>query len=178
MRVERGDLPVSRADYPTVPDGRMISAGEWALGRRTFLAVGVSTGIVIAAHNSDTGDGLLGHFSRIAPEDHEDERINDETVQTEAFAEALSMIKRLGPPADTDIWVGGAADFSGVSEQLDLTIEGERQYAQRALQRMMLDSAIPVSRLQTSWSGEQEDLIVQLNSRNGVLLVSHLENSP
>lgn len=178
MRVERGELPISRADYPTVPDGTMISAGEWGLGKRTFLAVGVSTGIVIAAHNSDTGDGLLGHFSRIAPEGYEDVRITDEAAQTESFAEALSMIKRLGPPGDTDIWVGGAADFANVSQEIDLAIEGERQYAQRALHQMMLDSAIPATRLHTSWSGEQEDLIVELNSRNGVLLVSHLENSP
>lgn len=178
MRVEKGELPISRADYPTVPDGTMISAGEWGLGKRTFLAVGVSSGIVIAAHNSDTGDGLLGHFSRIAPEGQHDDRIADDAIQAEAFAEALSMIRRLGPPDDTDIWVGGAADFSGISEEIDLTIEGERQYARRAVQQMMLDSAIPVNRLQTSWSGEQEDLIVELNSRNGVLLVSHLENSP
>jgi len=156
----------------------MISAGEWALGKRTFLAVGVSTGIVIAAHNRDTGDGLLGHFSRIAPEGLADGRIDDEAVQTGAFAEALSMIRRLGPPGNTDIWIGGAADFSNISPEIDLTIEHERQYAQRALHQMMLDTDIPVSRLQTSWSGEQEDLIVELNSRNGVLLVSHLENSP
>lgn len=178
MRVERGEAPISRGDYPTVPDGTMISPGEWGLGRRTFLAVGVSTGIVIAAHNSDTGDGLLGHFSRIAPESRDDGRIADESVQTEAFAEALSMVRRLGPPENTDIWIGGAADYSDVSKEIDLTIEGERQYAQRALQQMMLDSAIPVNRLQTSWSGDQEDLIVELNSRNGVLLVSHLETTP
>ncbi|MFI5275225.1 MAG: hypothetical protein ACHQT5_00175 [Candidatus Saccharimonadales bacterium] len=179
MRVERGELPISRGDYPTVPEGTtIISAGEWALGKRIFMAVGVSTGIVVAAHNSDTGDGLLGHFSLIAPEGLPDVHVEDEAMHTNAFVEALSMVRRLGPTAETEIWVGGAADYSGVSTEIDLATEGERQYAIRALHQAMLESAIPINHLQTSWSGKQEDLIIQLNSRNGVLMVNHLENRP
>lgn len=178
MRIEQGELPISRGNYPTTANGTMISPGEWGLGRRTFLAIGISTGIVVAAHNSDTGDGLLGHFLHIAPEGHDDDRIADEGAQTVAFAGALSMIKRLGPPGETEIWVGGGADYAGASQEIDLTIKGDRQHAQRLLQQVMLDGTIPISRLQTRWSRGQEDLIIELNSQNGVLLVSYLENSP
>lgn len=179
MRVERGELPISRGDYPTIPeDATIVNLGEWALGKRVFMAIGVSSGIVVAAHNKATGDGLLGHFSLLSPELAHDSHVADDHIHTDAFAEALAMIKRLGPPAETDIWLGGAADCTAASTDMGLTIEGERQFAQLALQQVMQDTAIPVAHIQTSWSGNQEDLIVQLNSRNGVLLVNHLESSP
>ena len=178
MKVEQSELPINRGDYPTIPeDTTLVRPGEWALGKRVFMADGVTTGIVMVAHNHATGDGLLGHFSHVSPEFAHDALVPDTDIHTDSFAEALAMIKRLGPAEDTDIWLGGAADNTATSAGIDLTIEGERQFAQLALQQAMLDGGIPTGHMRSSWSGKQEELIVQLNSLSGVLLVNHVETS-
>jgi hypothetical protein len=174
MRVNFGEFPIPLDDYPTLPEGTsVISPGEWALGKRLFAAIDVSHGIVLAAHNDVTRDGILGYFSFVSPDNVPDSRVPDAEIHTDAFVEALGLIRRLGPPEGTDIWLGGAADHNDFLRDLDDITDRDRRYAYASVQQAMAELAIPESHLSRMWNGEQGSMSVQLNNPAGILLIEH-----
>lgn len=177
MRVTCGEIPIPLGDYPTLPEGsRVINPGEWAYGRYLYAAVDVSQGIVLAAHNDETRDGILGYFSYVSPENEADARVRSADVHTDAFVEAVSLIERLGQPNDTHVWLGGAADHSDLLREMDDIIYRDRHYAYDTVQRIMLAHAIPLGHLSKTWNGEQGSMLVELNNPASVLLISHVQS--
>lgn len=177
MLVEHGEETVNFAEYPTQAEGlKEVSQGEWRMGGDQLMTIGVATAVVVVAHNATTGRGLLGQFTSIAPENMTDPRLANERFDTDVFDEALAAISTLGPPAANEIWIGGAAMYPRPGDDEDDLTTRDREYASRMLIQAMLDNDLPVEAIVTSWSSRQEDIVVRLNCRTGILFVNRVTN--
>lgn len=83
-----------------------IPIGEFAHGEDVLFTSGIGSGLVLAAHNRETSEGLLGHFGSLT-----DQTAELPANQT-AFMNAMIELVELGPPRETYVWMGGTAPLT------------------------------------------------------------------
>lgn len=177
MELNKPDSIKDFADYIVLPEEVIhVPQGSWARGHEELVTVGVATCIVIVAHNTLTGEGLLGHFSSIAPESHSNPKLKNEHFDTDSFIEALGVIPTLGPPELTQIWVGGGDVHTEDSETYHEEVLIDRDFALQGIIEVTVSNGIPTDAIKIDWKNTGQDLYISLDCRTHTLLIQNLRD--
>lgn len=126
--------------------------------------------VVLAAHNDQTHEGLLGHFSGISVDGGQKQPGADPKryIGADAFNAALPLLGELGPAALTTVWLGGACLRDETGPYADTKLE--REYA--ASRIISLESAW--GGLMLDWNDDDCRIDVQLDCPSGIITVEPL----
>jgi len=140
-----------------------IEPGQWRESYDRLLSVGASTCLILAAHNSYTHKGLMGHFSNlVAPR-------SGITTHEAEFQQAVDTLPKLGRITHTDIWLGGAAPF--IEEDTDTNVPN-RDKAAEVIQEYLRGRRLSAERhLTIDWSEPGMVIDAQLFCRRDGALV-------
>ena len=164
------------ADYLVLPEkATMVPQGSWARGHEELATVGVATCVIIIAHNSLTGEGLVGHFSAISPESHSNPRLKNENFDTESFKEAVSAIPTLGPPERTQLWVGGGDVHGKDGQYYYEEVLLDRDFALQTINEMVTVNGMPSDAVRIDWKNTGQDLFISLDCHANTLLIQNLQ---
>lgn len=145
-----------------------VDLGNFEYGEGIFSTFGASTGLVLAAHNSESRMGLLGHFnSFVGGKDG----LSDAVV----YETALCTLPDLGPLNKTDVWLGGVAP-SRIGD-LDVAMEN-RQFAIDRLDAYRERLIITEAPVTISWNPEGTYISARLACDVGRLLVRQAFDLP
>ena len=144
-----------------------IDMGSFRIGDGTLFTSAAFTCIALAAHNSESGRGLVGHFNSIAS-------LGQHSSQ-EPFRDALSSIASLGKAEHTDIWLGGGSPSISRGEDIVLT---DRQLAEGAVTEFAANFRLPENHVEVEWSDEAHVVDVELDCPSGVLVVHDYPDMP
>jgi hypothetical protein len=134
--------------------------GEWRISEDRLATYGASTCIVLAAHNSETGKGLLGHFSSIS------ERESGNFRHGEEFRQSIDALSQLGEHQHNSIWLGAGKPL--IVDGID-TVMPDRKLAQRAILGYLDEHGTPIEQVKVVWSAPQRVMDVELNCLTGRL---------
>ncbi len=144
-----------------------VDVDELKYGKQSLLTLGASTCLVIAAHNTDTNMGLLGHFSSPT-------KRKSQTSSSNIYEQALEALPKLGPTPRTSIWLGGASPLR--LGELDVSAEN-RQYAKDKLELYLDRFRLPETLVSVNWTPEMTRINASLACDTGHLVVeSVLDN--
>jgi hypothetical protein len=178
MQVEYGE-PVPQAEIDKVPpDFNEVGEHDWQWSDGKLMTVGAFTCIVVAAHSSVTQEGLLGHFSAVAPIHHVGSSwhcdLSREHTDIDKFKAAMDAVPRLGPPAKTGIWIGG-----GIIGQRDedevfewyANVMRDRNHVLHVVKKLIARRGISRHNVITDWNNSQNGIRVGLDCPQGLVTV-------
>ncbi|HSX07104.1 MAG TPA: hypothetical protein VLG92_05290 [Candidatus Saccharimonadia bacterium] len=143
-----------RAHPIRVPESQDIGVNRWEIGTATLTTTSAMQCLILAAHNSRTLTGLVGHFTEIDPDHFSDPE------GAIAFRSALKAIPRIGRLDATSIWVGGGDSHpEGMYYRYS---EIDRAYALANL------ALLEATNLEVDWQTDGQ-LAAQLNCSTGIL---------
>lgn len=140
-----------------------INMGEFCIEKNggELGTGGVSTCVVLVAHNSESRYGLLGHFSGL-------EDKTDTYSDIERFNEAVSSLPQLGDPKHTQIVLLGAKPY--IEDGVDAT-QVDREYATQKTLEFARNYSMPNDSVVFDWSPLNTDVDVKLNCATGALII-------
>ncbi len=142
-----------------------LDMGEWSVSEQQLATSGVATCIVLAAHNQLTSRGLLGHFSAISFDEGEPSRFNNR----QSFLDAIAGLPSLGEPAQTDVWLGGAAP--ALVDGKEYGTDTDKLEAEIAVLQYLDEYSQPEDRLRKQWSPQSNTVLaVELDCPSGKLV--------
>jgi hypothetical protein len=154
---------------PLVPQSELlhdIGMGEFRVGNETLHSLAASTCIILAAHNSDSGYGLMGHFSSIS----EAEGYNDRAM----FEDSLLGIASIGEADTTSVWIGGGSPFENFFETD--SVKSDRDFAEEKLKAFAANFRLPADQVCIAWSEPFRIVDAELDCPSGVLVVHDYPN--
>lgn len=139
----------SGLEDPAPAVGELVLMCEWKSSRQQLVTGAALTCIVLAALNSETGSGLVGHFGSL--QDVSDNPLTDRGI----FDHAVEELPELGPPESTRLRLAGATiDFPGfVCERTRKWIantKSNRRYAETSVRAVARESGIHA--VQINWT--------------------------
>ncbi len=145
-----------------------VEPGNFKHGDSIFSTFGASSGLVIAAHNSDRRLGLLGHFNSFTGGRN---GLSDAVI----YETALYTLLDLGATEETEVWLGGVSP-SRVGE-IDVA-EENRQYARDRLGIYLERFNIPDTVVRIDWNPDGTYISARLACDTGRLLVRQTFDLP
>lgn len=104
------------ASWAEAEDPAVVESGDWKESDELLLTTGVVSCIAVAAFNSITRRGVLGHFSAITPATLDNPLMYSDR---EVHKGAVRAIQKLGPIAFTRVWLGGGDAYDYNPEMAD-----------------------------------------------------------
>lgn len=138
-----------------------VEPGNFQHGDGILSTFGASTGLVMAAHNSDSRLGLLGHFTSFTGGRA---GLSDAVM----YETAIYTLPDIGPKNTTEIWLGGVAP-SRIGD-IDLA-EENRQYAKDRLGIYLERFSVPDTIIKIEWNPEGTYISARLACETGRLVV-------
>lgn len=139
-----------------VPMGSMARTHE-----ETLVTGGVAPCIVVAAWNSETSFGLLGHLHSLSTEGLG----GDE--QRALLGETVLRASALGNPETTQIWLGGGSR-SHHTEDIAEPVENDRLYAETVVRE---SGVVEADNISVEWSEDNTAVDIELSCKVGVLAI-------
>jgi hypothetical protein len=156
----------SRQAFMTrVTDPQEVFMSGWKESGDSLFTTALSACIAMAAYNSNTRRGVLGHFSVISPAELYPPGTDSDR---EKFRDALEAVALLGPIACSKVWLGGGNKYIGGPES-DPGVLADRSSAVEGA----LNIGIHPSNICERWEEEATEFLdgidVGLDCRSGVL---------
>lgn len=134
-----------------------VESGECRTTRGRISTAGASTCIILAALNTDTKTGLLGHLSA------------DDIENGELLNEAVDAIPRLGPGESTQIRLGGGAIYLYDLEYLEAA--EDNQNVEQRIREMAVHNGIPLPNITVSWLWGNDEASAIVDCHKGTITV-------
>lgn len=141
--------------------GEDVEVGNFEYGDGIFSTFGASTCLVLAAHNSGSRMGLLGHFKSFTGG-------RDDLSDAIIYETALSTLPDLGQLDKTEVWLGGVAPSS--LGELDIG-EENRQFAQDRLDLYIERFRLSETLVTIGWNPEGTYISARLACDVGSLVI-------
>jgi hypothetical protein len=151
--------------FAAAHDGHDIAIDKWERSKRGLYTSGAATCIVLAGYNFETDEGLMGHFSAVAPA-HVAQR--PPASDDERFDKALEALADLGDPRHTGVWLGGGAPFVFLGED---GVKADRTAAQELVAVQLEAMGAAAGLLDIRWSAVDHAIDVELDCHNGYMAV-------
>jgi hypothetical protein len=146
-----------------------IDIGEYRLGRSGIYTIGVSTCIVLAAHNSGSRLGLMGHYTSLGENDL------GRDANRKVFNESLDLIKELGSKSLTRIWVGGGAPLY-IGPRGEDEVAADREFSNARTQEFCGELGIKPTALTVEWTPGAKTIDVGLACYAGKIFIRQYQD--
>ena len=133
-----------------------VESGDCLTTRGRISTAGASTCIILAALNTETGAGLLGHLTC------------DDIEQGELLDESVDAIARLGPGKSTQIRLAGGAIYT---YNYACPESEDNQKVEQRIREMALQNGIPLPNITVSWLWGNDEASATVDCHEGTITV-------
>lgn len=153
-------MKIIHRNHPAPHNPPDISMGNFDIGNGVLFSGGAAACVLLAAHNEDTDEGLVGHFASLVP--------MREGVRSDygRFRRAVLAIPELGVEDLTTIWLGGTA-FRGADTRINDSLEADRETALHTVRTIIEEP----KELVIDWAEPDTATDIELHCRLGALVV-------
>ena len=145
-----------------------IKTHTFEVGDKRLTSVGAGPCILLAAFNTGSHTGMVGHFSAVGE--------NDPGIgcDKDVFEEALATIPDLGPNREhTHGWIGGGAPFFVDGDD---TVKPDRLYVAQRVLAVIQDNGLIANQFTFDWSHPDRVVDASLDCESGHLRINNYEN--
>jgi hypothetical protein len=142
-----------------------IGTGSSDFSGDQLYTTGASSCVVMAAHNTATNEGMIGHFTSIATQHG---RVTATWAGSQIFLNAVNNLPKLGAPEETEIWLGAGMPLLRRGQDI---VEPDKFQAAKMISKYLGRLGLSESLLQTDWSDKERAIDVELDCALGLLVV-------
>jgi len=140
--------------------GKEIHSGECRVTRSSLSTSGASTCIILAALNTETRAGLLGHLS------------HDDVLEGELLEDAAQAIVNLGPAESTQIRLAGGAIYM-YDEEFPESAD-HNQKVEKRIKEIAEQNGIPLPNINVSWLWGNDEASAIVDCHEGTITVEEV----